>query len=129
MSELLTLFEKIVEKKINKKIQNFACVLGKITAKGGVKLDNFNYEIEKPYFLEWNVKLTVRQGKLNGQIGAGLIAGPYQVQGLLNFPAELKVEIDDVKVETKPKYKEGDRVLCVLVDEGREVVVIGRVTK
>lgn len=129
MNELLTLFERLIEKKINTKIQNFACVLGKITAKGGVKLDNLNYEIEKPFFLEWNVRLTIKQGRVKGQIGAGLMAGPYQVNGVLNFPGEPEIRVDDVGVETKPKYKEGDRVLCILVNEGREVVVVGRVTK
>ncbi len=128
MSELVSLLERMVEKKIDTKIQNFACVLGRITARG-VKLDNLNYEIEKPYFLEWNVKLTLKQGKMKGQIGAGLTAGPYLVQGVLNFPTELEIAVDDVKVETKTKYKVGDRVLCIMLNEGREVVVVGRIVK
>lgn len=127
MNEIVTLLEKFIERKINTKIQNIACVLGTIQ-ENGVKLDNINYVIEKPFYLTWNVKITLSPSQIKGQIGTGLTAGPYVVQGVLNFPAS-KVEIKDLLVETKPHYKEGDRVLCVLINNGNEVIVIGKVSK
>lgn len=127
MNEIITLLEKFIDKKISTKILNIACVLGTIQ-KNGVKLDNFNDVIEKPFYLTWNVKITLNPLQIKGQIGTGLIAGPYPVQGTLNFPAS-KIEIKDLLVETKPHYKEGDRVLCILVNNGNEVIVVGKVSR
>jgi len=118
---------QFIERKIDKKTQDIKCVLGTITQSGGVKLDNHKEEIKNPFFLEWTIDITVKNGAVKGRINPGLTAGGNAVVGTFNFPGDPKTDIKDIISTTKKKYKAGDRVLCIPI--GNDIVIIGKVVR
>jgi len=124
--EFIEGLKDLISRLIDRKIKEVGCVLGTITDSGGVMLDGYSFEIKDPLFLEWDFVFTVGANKIKGNIGSGLMAGNLPVQGVFNFPTTT-IKINEVKGEVKEKYKKGDRVLCIPVNSGKDIVVIGRV--
>ncbi|MED1851826.1 hypothetical protein P4V33_09190 [Brevibacillus borstelensis] len=105
---------------------------GTIT-KTGLKLDNFKHEITDFYVAEWLAKITLPEFSLIGTATSPVDDEGRPLPGSSTSPLTRydfkKREIDKVKVEMIPDLKEGDRVLCVPVDDGDDVVVICKVVK
>lgn len=100
-------------KKITAALFNTGLVLGTITPKMLLKLDNFKHELEYLQ-LETSNWLEIKPGKLNSV-----------------FWRTTKYDIsqDKIAVETKVelKLKPGDRVLVAIVNNGSDHVIVGKV--
>lgn len=100
-------------KSIGSALFNTGLVLGTITPKMLVKLDNFKHELE---FLQIQTSnwLEIKPGELNGVFWKN---------------TKYDVSQDKIAVETKVelKLKIGDRVLVAIINGGSDHVVIGKV--
>lgn len=136
-ASVLGQFKKWISSMIDRKINQVSPCLGTITSTGGVLIDGFEKEIRDPLFLEWIYNINIQSGKLKGQIGSGLqtmipcpMTGvPVQITGTLNFPVETYISVQECRTAFKNNLKAGDRVLCVLVNGGNDIVIIGKVVK
>lgn len=134
---VFSLLRRWIVSMIERRINQVTPCLGTITGTGGVLLDDFDKEIRDPLFLEWVYNINIKSGKLKGQIGTGLqtmtpcpMTGvPVQITGTLNFPTEPYISVQECRTAFKNNLKSGDRVLCVLVNGGSDVVIIGKVVR
>lgn len=133
----------------NKAIQGLASELGTMTA-SGVKLDRFKHEFKDPLIVESVVdfdielSLEVPAHDETGQIvlpsiptscpaGPGAtVAGTYSVTykfdaWTYSASSQGTIKAKQVRIKHKPELKPGDRVLCALVNGGRDVVIVSKV--
>ncbi|NPV52223.1 MAG: hypothetical protein HPY71_01715 [Firmicutes bacterium] len=148
MTELAVELQRMARQASSQAIAGLASELGTITAKG-VKLDRYKHEFTDPLVLEpvidLDIELTLKVPKHDetGQIvlpaiptqaHSPTVAGTYTVTYKFDdwiYNAEEKpeklIKITKARIKHKPEYKPGDRVICALVNGGRDVVIISRV--
>lgn len=109
----------------NSALSGVPCELGTITG-SGLKLDTFKHEMQDYLVADWLVKISIpafsifgTQSGLKDSLGGDVI-------GQATFSFEPTV-IDRVHIEFKPDLKPGDRVLCVPVNGGQDVVIVSKV--
>lgn len=131
---------------VNSVMQSMPCVLGTMTATG-VYIDDFKHEIKDPLVLEpfidadIEVALMVPAHEETGvivlpviptQADSPTVPGDYQVTfkfDTWNYSAKANgmIKATRARVKFKPEYRPGDRVLCVLVNDSRDIVIVSRV--
>jgi len=128
--ELATLVEMRISDRAAKALSGVPCELGTITSTG-LKLDKFKYEINDYLIADWQVKVYFPAFFL-----VGTATSPVDEQGndlpgastsnltRYNFNAK---EVDQVRLDFKADLKSGDRVLAVLVNGGKDAVVVAKV--
>jgi hypothetical protein len=116
-----------VKKHINKSLKGVPCELGTITSTGALQLDTFKHPIQNFFLADWTVKLTIPAFSISGtQTGLESPTGP--VTGTAEWSFSPMV-IDGVHIEMAPDLQPGDRVLVIPVNNGRDVVVVGKVVR
>jgi hypothetical protein len=152
MGELALELKKMATGVSSQAVAGLASELGTITPGKGVKLDRFSEEFR--YYLalaplcDIDVELTL-------QVPAHEETGQIELPGLpssdpTNHPpteagtysatfklddwsydaegdSEKYIKITGARVKFAPEFQEGDRVLCALVNGGRDVVIISKV--
>lgn len=145
-TELAVAIRDLIARKTARAVAGLSSELGVITSKG-VKLDHFKHEFTSPLVLEpvvdadIEVSLEVPAHDETGQIvlpaiptatNGPTVAGTYPVTYKFDrWVHDAKslglIKITKMRVKYKPQYKEGDRVVCALVNGGRDVIILSRV--
>lgn len=135
----------------NKAIQGLASELGTMTA-SGVKLDRFKHEFKDPLVAESVIdfdielslevpahdetgKIVIPDTAMQVQVGTSVgyvIPGTYTVTYKFDAwthdaASKGMIKAKQVRLKHKPELKPGDRVLCALVNGGRDVVIVSKV--
>lgn len=146
MAELAVELQQMAKRASSHAVAGLASELGTITA-NGVQLDRFKHVFTDPLVLEpivdcdIELKLEVPAHQETGRVVLPAIptqfhsptaAGEYAVtfkfdKWTYNAQSSGYIKITKARVKHKPEYKPGDRVLCALVNGGRDVVIISRV--
>lgn len=128
---------KVLTSEINRSAGNAVTgvpsVLGTWTGTG-VMLDNFKHELHDPLFADWTVKaelpLESRLVKLASPVqadGKDDSAAPTQYSRLTRVDWNAKNDTLHMHLELKSELKSGDRVLCVPINGGQDVVIVCKV--
>lgn len=133
----------------NKAVQGLASELGIMTA-SGVKLDRFKHEFKDPLIVEsvidFDIELSLEvpahdeTGQIvlpaipcscppySGSTSAGTYTVTYKFDAWTHDAASKgMIKAKQVRLKHKPELKPGDRVLCALVNGGRDVVIVSKV--
>jgi hypothetical protein len=127
-TELANIIQKESKKRLEMSVFGLMCTLGVIT-ENGVKLDHFKNEIPDPLYAEWEVQVEIPPHSRMVQIipTDGLISS-YTAR--LDFQAGKGPSIlTNVKYDLKSSLKPGDRVLCLPINNGQDVVIISKVVE
>lgn len=128
--ELASVIEQRIAGHTARAVSGAPCELGTITA-GGLKLDSFKYEIKDYLVADWQVK-----AHFPAFFFVGTGTSPVDSQGndlpeaattALTRYDYLAREVDGVRLEPKPGFMPGDRVLAVPVNGGQDAVVVCKV--
>lgn len=145
-TELAVTIRDLIARKTARAVAGLSSELGKITA-SGVKLDHFKHEFTSPLVLEpvadadIETSLEVPAHTETGTVvlpaiptsgGPPTVPGPYEAT--FNFDKWVHdaknlglIKITKMRVKFKPEYKPGDRVVCAVVNSGRDVIILARV--
>lgn len=128
--ELASVIEQRMAGHAARAVSGTPCELGTVTA-GGLKLDSFKYEIKDYLVADWQVKVYFPAFFF---VGTG--TSPVDSEGndlpgatasaLTRYDYQAK-EVDEVRLEPKPGFKPGDRVLAASVNGGQDYVVLCKV--
>lgn len=124
-NELASELKSRMQKQIGKGMTGISGELGTIT-ESGLKLDTFKHEIHDYMVADWLVKLTLPAFNISGT-QSGLkdsVNGEVTGTASWSFPSTI---IDQVHIELKPDLQPGDRVLCVPVNNGLDVIIVCKV--
>lgn len=131
-AHMVTMFDKQAAGHAKKAVLGTKNEFGTIT-KTGLKLDNFKHEIPDYYVAEWVVKITLPAFSLIGTATSPVDDEGNPLPGASTTPLTRydfkEREIDEVKIEMKPDLKEGDRVLCIPIDDGDDIMVVCKVVE
>ena len=125
-NEIAVSLKDKMQKQVGKGVTGLSCELGTITATGGLKLDNFKHEIRDYLVADWLVKLTLPAFSISGTQNGLKDSVNGNVSGTASWTFS-PTTIDQVHIELKPDLNSGDRVLCVPVNNGLDVVIISKV--
>lgn len=140
---ITSLLKNEIEKSAGQLLMGIPCTLGTMTATG-VLLDNFKHEIKDPLVLEPLIDAEIEgqlmvpahseSGTINlpsipTQADSPTVAGPYRMS--IDFDTWTYtaggIKITKARVKYKPQYAANDRVLCCLINNGQDVVIVARV--